>query len=1183
MSIRVAINHKTTHHYARPVWLSPHVLRLHPAPHCRTPIVSYSLKIAPAEHFINWQQDPYSNRLARIVFPKPAKSFSVEVDLVAEMTTINPFDFFLERYAEQFPFSYDHVLTRELSPYLHAEPAGPLLAQLIGECRTGPAVATIDYLVDLNQRIQRRVKYLIRLEPGIQAPEETLRLASGSCRDSAWLLVQLFRHVGLAARFVSGYLVQLRPDVKSLDGPSGAEQDFTDLHAWTEVYLPGAGWIGLDPTSGLLAGEGHLPLACSADPVTAAAVTGFFSYDDATVIEQDPEDDAHADASRGDHFDFSMSVTRIHEDPRVTKPYTDAQWAEIEALGHQIDADLRRDDVRLTMGGEPTFVSIDDMDGEEWNTAALGENKYRRADELVRRLRDCFAPGGFLHHGQGKWYPGESLPRWGLGLYWRKDGEPVWRDTSLVADEMNPLGSTEQDAAAFVTCLAQRLGVDISHIVAGYEDAWYWLWKERRLPVNVDPFDSNLKDADQRALMAKVFERGLQTVVGYALPLGQQETEKDERKWISGPWFLRPERMYLVPGNSPMGFRLPLESIPWVAPEEYPHLHERDAGAPRPALPARADLGRTPTVIAVADPRRAERLTALSIGDEARLRALASGGEAAMAQAYASRAAGTQTLAGRATGGPAFGGNGHTADDDADDGRSTVAAPKPRKSSPETVRTALCTEVRDGVLRVFMPPVEHLEDYLDLVAAIEETAAELKHPVLVEGYTPPHDPRVHQMKVTPDPGVIEANTHPVETWDDLVRNTNTLYEEARRCRLGTEKFMLDGRHTGTGGGNHIVLGGPTPADSPLLRRPDLLRSLVGFWNNHPCLSYLFSGAFVGPTSQAPRIDEARNDQVHEIELAFKQIPDDGGVAPWLVDRVFRNLLVDAAGNTHRTEMCIDKLYAPESARGRLGLLEMRGFEMPPHARMSLTQHLLIRALVALFWRKPYRQPLVRWRTEIHDRFMLPHFVFQDLEDVIGELNQAGYPLKSDWFATHLEFRFPVYGKIEHRGIVLQLRQAVEPWHVLGEVPGIHSAVRQVDSSLERLEVLVDGMIDPRHRVTCNRIAVPLHPTGTNGQYVAGVRYRAWQPAECLHPTIGVHAPLVFDVVDTWSDRSVGGCTYHVSHPGGRNYERFPVNAYEAEGRRAARFLKFGHTPGTWSVIEPPVDKEFPFTLDLRRV
>ena len=737
------------------------MLRLRPAPHCRTPVLIYSLTVTPADYFVNWQQDPYSNRLARLVFPNKTREFAVEVDLVAELTVINPFDFFLEKDAEQYPFIYDPVLTQELLPYLVAAPAGPKLAAYVANaCKTG--LRTVDFLVGLNGQLSKDIKYLIRLEPGIQTPEETLTLLSGSCRDRAWLMVQIMRNLGLAARFVSGYLIQLTPDVKSLDGPVGASSDFTDLHAWTEVYLPGAGWVGVDPTSGLMAGEGHIPLACSAEPMTAAAISGSFSFDDKTLVTTEPEDGAgHGDGETAgqDGFGFSMTVTRIHEDPRI----------------------------------------------------------------------------------------------------------------------------------------------------------------------NV-------------------------------------------------------------------------------------------------------------------------------------------------------------------------------------------------------------------------------------------------------------------IKVTPDPGVIEVNTHPVECWDDLVRNTTALYEEARLTRLGTEKFMLDGRHTGTGGGNHVVIGGATPADSPLLRRPDLLRSLVSYWHNHPALSYLFSGQFIGPTSQAPRVDESRNDQVYELELACRQVPDFGDVPPWLVDRIFRNLLVDTTGNTHRAEFCIDKLYAPESATGRLGLLEMRGFETPPHSRMSLTQQLLLRAMVARFWNNLYKQRLVRWGTEIHDRCMLPHFIKQDLEDVVYELNETGYPLKAEWFAPHLEFRFPhYYGSIQQRDVTLELRQAIEPWHVLGEEPSGGGTVRFVDSAVERLQILVKGMVDGRHVIACNGARVPLHPTGPNGQFVAGIRYRAWKPPTCLHPTIEIDSPLTFDVVDMWSGRSIGGCVYRVSHPGGRNYDRFPINAYEAESRRIARFSDIGHTPGKMRVAEPPTSNELPFTLDMRRI
>jgi uncharacterized protein (DUF2126 family)/transglutaminase-like putative cysteine protease len=1148
MAIRVALNHKTAYRYSRPVWLSPHVVRLYPAAHSRTPVPSYSLKVTPSGHFLNWQQDPYGNRLARLVFPKKTTEFAVEVDLIADMTVINPFDFFLEKYAEEFPFTYDPVLRKELAPYLETPTPGLRTQALIRNFRKDK-MRTIDFLVDVNQQLQQRIGYIIRMEPGIQSPEETIRLQKGSCRDTGWLMVQVLRNLGLAARFVSGYLIQLAPDVKSLDGPSGTEKDVTDLHAWAEVYLPGAGWVGFDPTSGLLAGEGHIPLACSADPITAAAITGFFSYDDESIVNIEPGLEEAAKGQSEDAFEFSMSVARIHEDPRVTRPYSDEQWAAVSRLGHQIDADLQRNDVRLTMGGEPTFVSIDDMDGAEWKTDALGPRKYKLADELIRRLKTRFAPCGFLHHGQGKWYPGESLPRWALGLYWRRDGQPAWRNPSLIADESSPAQIGPDQARNFIEQLAEHLGVVAKHAVPGFEDAWYYLWKERRLPTNVDPFDSKLENAEDRVRLARIFEQGLEKIVGYALPLRRDYYTDGSREWASGPWFFRPERMYLVPGDSPMGFRLPLDSIPWVAPGEYPHLFEQDPTVERHPLPDRDALSRQARLQGAPE----------AIGPRAAAGPLGPGLVEQMLEPGPPRRRERQLLSNEISHLP----------------------PASGESAPWIIRTALCTEVRGGVLRIFMPPQRYLEDYLELVAAVEDTAAATQTPVLIEGYTPPHDPRLRSVRVTPDPGVIEVNMQPACSWDELAANTTALYEEARLTRLGTEKFMLDGRHTGTGGGNHIVVGGPSTNDSPLLRNPGLLRSLVGYWQNHPALSYLFSGLFVGPTSQAPRVDEARNDQVYELEIAFQQIPEWGRTLPWMVDRIFRNVLIDATGSTHRAEFCIDKLYSPDSPTGRLGLLEMRAFEMPPHSRMSLAQHLLLRGLIARFWKQAYKEPLVRWRTEIHDRFMLPHFVRQDFDDVLGDLQQSGYPFQPEWFDAAFEFRFPFYGSIEQRGVQMELRQAIEPWNVLGEESTAGGTARYVDSSVERLQVLVNGMIDPRYLVLCNGRRVPLHPTGTNGQFVAGVRYRAWSPPSALHPTIPSHAPLVFDIYDKWAQRSIGGCTYHVAHPGGLSYDHFPVNANEAEARRISRFFKIGHTPGQLNPREEKINKDFPFTLDLR--
>lgn len=1069
MSIRVALHHRTAYRFDRDVSLGPHSVRLKPASHSRTRITSYSFAAEPREHFLNWQQDPQGNHIARLVFPKKTRELVLTVDLVADLVAVNAFDFFLEPDCERSPFAYEPWLATELAPYLVQPPGGERLERLVAECQTLTAgdggMQTIDFLVELNRRVHRLVNYLIRMEPGVQSPEETLTRGSGSCRDSAWLLVAVLRRLGLAARFCSGYLIQLAPDATPTEGPSGPETDFTDLHAWAEVYVPGAGWVGLDATSGLLTAEGHIPLACTPDPTSAAPVSGGVDPCQTT-------------------FDVVMRVDRIAEEPRTTRPLSADAWARIDTLGRQVDASLMHGDVRLTCGGEPTYLSIDDFESPQWNTAADGPDKRQKAAALSRRLLDALGSGGVLFEGQGKLYPGEELPRWAHELLWRADGAPIWHRRDLIAvppSEPRPPAPSPDASRGHTTALPAQTSTlhetPIAPPPAADLPGQFLAGLARQLGLEPDCVLPAREDPRRLASLA------LGEPVAWVLPL-LRETTTGERRWRSSPWpladlnrdtaFEREAPLLLVSGDSSAGYRLPMHLLPWPSPSEV----AEGAGI---------------------------------------------------------------------------------------------------------VRTAVVAERRGGRLHCFLPPVPDADDWLELVAAIENATAAIGEPVVLEGYPAPGSAALRRLQITPDPGVIEVNVPPSASWDELVTLRTVLEEEARACRLCAEKFEVDGRHVGSGGGDHLVLGGPTPGESPFLRRPDLLASLVAYWNNHPALSYLFAGLFIGPTSQAPRIDEARHESLYELEIAIEQLRQAGPqVPPWFVDRVFRHLLTDMTGNTHRAEFCIDKLYSPDGEGGRRGLVELRAFEMAPHVQMGLVTQLLVRALIAWFWHEPYRGQLVRWSTALHDRFMLPHFLMRDFADVLADLARAGFAFDPRWFHAQRDFRFPLLGEVTIDGVNLQLRAALEPWHVLGEQPVLGATSRMVDSSLERIEVLVSGMMHPRYAVTCNRRRLPLSPTGVAGQSVAGVRYRAWQPPHCLHPTIGVHTPLVFDLVDLWNSRSVGGCTWHVAHPGGRAYETRPVNALESESRRASRFFASGHTPGS---LEPPPEEpnpQFPLTLDLRR-
>jgi uncharacterized protein (DUF2126 family)/transglutaminase-like putative cysteine protease len=1056
MGIQVALHHRSQYRYDKAVSLGPQTIQLRPAPHGRTAVLSYSLEVAPADRILNWQSDPLANHVARVIFPSKTKDFIVDVDLIADLTPINPFAFFIEPGFETYPFEYADEVARNLSPYLFADPAGRLLRDFLASVPVQPQ-STLNLLVDLNRKVRDEVDYTTRYEHGVQTCEQTLGEGTGSCRDSAWLLVQILRNLGLAARFVSGYLIQL-----ASDEPDGPTSDSADLHAWAEVFIPGAGWIGMDATSGLLTAEGHIPLACTPTALEAAPIGG--------TVER-----------AGVEFSYEMTVRRINEAPSLSKPYSDEEWARVREVAQHIDRDLVDQDVRLTMGGEPTYVGIDETESMQWHIEALGAVKRTRGLALIRCLRERTAPGALLHFGQGKWYPGEPLPRWAFHCISRTDGVPVWENGDLIALEDQVCDYGVEDSFAFMQALAQRLQVTSDNILAAF-----------------DPDNGQGEPEDP---------------TGYILPLRRRQPE-GRLAWSSQLWFPRPERLVLSFGDSPIGYRIPTDAMPFVAPDELEYEYEAGIVPQQVKIPS--------------EPERRPEL----FGVEPEPDPL-----------------------------PALAGNAETA--------------------TELIRPSLCVQVRDGHLCVFLPYVPVVADYLNLIAAAEDTCEYLQMPIWVEGYTPPSDLRLRSFSLTPDPGVLEVNLPPTSDWDELEEVNAILSEEAHRNRLIPGKFAFDGSHLATGGGSHIVIGAETIADSPILRRPDLLRSMVAFWQNHPSMSYLFSGMYVGPTSQYPRVDEARSDALYELEVSFSQLPK-GECPPYIVDGLFRNLLVDVTGNTHRAEFCIDKLYPPEFQGLRLGLLELRAFEMAPHYRMGLMQMLLVRALVCMFWKQPFEGDLLRWGTTLHDRFMLPYFVQKDFEEVLSALRKSGYGLEDSWFRPHLEFRFPKIGSISASGVEVELRQALEPWNVLAEETNSGRTGRSVDSSMERMQIKVTGdWNESRYVVACNGRRVPFVPTAEPGEAVAGIRYRARRLSAALHPTVPVHTPLVFDLIDTWKQRSIGRCTYYSGPPDGSLYTTRPADATEARTRRLQRFQV--SEPPSEPVATPKEERNavFPMTLDLR--
>ncbi|HTP49593.1 MAG TPA: transglutaminase family protein [Anaeromyxobacteraceae bacterium] len=1086
--MRLSLLHRSVYRYPAPAALGPHQIRLRPANHAKARVETYSLRVSePGE--IRWQQDPFGNHVATATFRKGTRlpELAVEVELAVDVRPVNPFDFFVDDRCQQAPFRYPEELLADLAPFLDAsDPSlsgGKLLGAFLNELPSSGK--TVDLIVELNRLVNRRVQYVIREEPGIWTPEETLEQGRGSCRDSAILLVAALRSRGLAARFVSGYLVQLTDEGMIPDEPRGVGRDVVDLHAWAETFLPGAGWIGLDATSGLLCGEGHIPLACVARPALGAPIAGTSDVPASEVL-------------------FELKVARLGHEARPTTPYSEETWKALLEAAAQADASLTAAGLTLTVGGEPTFNSRLHPEEPEWRGEALGPTKWEQGLRLAEELRDRLAPGGLILRRTGKWYPGESLPRWALDVVGRRGGAPLWSGGGARRE------SSPQAAEIVARAIAGRLGVDVDAIQPAWEDPWHFIRDEAELPPGLDPHRADLSDPEERRRLARVLDQGLSRPSAFVLPLARQG-----EGWRTDRWSFRRERLVLIPGDAPVGLRLPLRSLGGPPPSPAP------LEPPYPVDPRAEEIAKT---------RERER------------KKLA-------------EKAGTQ-LAER------------------------LAAPPPPAAA---VRTALAVEPREGELFVFLPPTSSTSDFAALVAAVDRASRDAGLEVRLEGYPPPWSPELVRFSVTPDPGVLEVNLPPSASGREHAELMEGVFDAALHAGLHSEKYLLDGRQEGSGGGNHITLGGPTPFASPFVQRPDVLASLVTFTQHHPALSYLFSGLFVGPTSQAPRVDEARHESLYELEIALRRAFDRSQPpAPWLGDWLFRNLLVDVTGNTHRAEISIDKLFDWRTAHGRQGLVELRAFEMPPHPRMAAAQCIVMRALVAAFAAEPYRHGLVRWGTELHDRFLLPFWLWRDMEEVLGYLEKRGMGLPGAAYRPFVEFRCPVVGRLQVGGTTVEVRNALEPWPVLGEEPGAGGTARHVDSSLERVEVRAEGLEPERFDVLVNGMILPLRSTGTAGEHVGGVRFRAWAPAASLQPHLGIHHPLRFDLWDRWGRRSVGACAYHVWHPEGQGYNAPPLTRFEASARRAQRFTQEGPLPYAWKPRLARAHPEYPHTLDLRR-
>ena len=1007
---RIALRHRLDYRFDRPVRLSTHWLRLCPAPGTRANITAYTLRVGPRTHFLNWLRDPFENHLARLDLPEPVRHFTLDLEILAELQPVNPFDFLTEPYAANHPFDYPEQLARDLAPYLLQPATGPATrAWLAALDRT--ETPTIERLTALNQCVGETLAAADVDTPGSVDTDAVLAAGTGSPRALAWLLTVALRHCGIAARLVSGY---------RLTGT--APEYHAALAAWVEAYLPGAGWIGLDPATGLFTAEQHIPLATAADPLRLRPVIGYREACEETVSEH-----------------LEVITLRARE---ADGPYSVAEWAAIQETANHVDDRLKHHNIVLTGGTALEFTRPGRKAAPEWRTTGTGPDKLATAERMARRLRDRLLPGGVICTGQGEWFAGEPAPRWRIHCIARRDGTPAWQEPALLNVPGRDDSPGPEAVPTLASGIARRLGLAPEHLLPAHEDQLHALWSHRQA-LDFRPDGSDLATPEARLALARHLDRAHGPPTGFVLPLSR---DPGTGTWRSGAWPTRRGTVTLLPGEAPMGFRLPLGALPRSAEnrvEPPPARSPWDSDAPLAAAPGNGDA-----------------------------------------------AAGASVMA----------------------------------------TTALCVEHRQGSLRVFLPPLANGDDFLHLLDAVESAAAEHGLPVHLEGYRPPNDPRLQCVELEPETGTLRVTVPPVPDWQQECAWLQAVYDEADR--LGLSAWTGDPdlpTPAGQRAGRH--LGGPTPAASPFLRNPGLLRSLLLYWQRHPSLSYLFAGPRIGPDGWAPRLDEVSDSHMRELALALERLPHGDCDRPWLVDRVLSHLVTDPTGDPRGGEFRLHRLYPAGAGNERLGIVELHAFAMAPHAGLAALQSLLLRAIVLRLAEHPESGAPVPRGTALHDRFLLPEVLQRDFDAVLAELAECGVSLDARWFAPWVTWMFPQLADLHAGPVRLRLQPALEPWPVLAEESTGRGSFRFIDPANARFQVHLSGLTPGRHVLLCNGHRVPLQETGRAGEAVAGIRCKMADPPATLYPGVPPVRALVFDLVDTWTGRTLGGCTYELPDTG----------------------------------------------------